>query len=88
MSNRQIRMLRLPQVINATGLSKTKICSLQKRGDFPMRVKLTARVIAWVEEEVQAWVARRIENTRLESVPKSSVIPGQSPFRANRKRAR
>jgi predicted DNA-binding transcriptional regulator AlpA len=60
-SNRPIRMLRLPQVIDATGLGKTKIYELQGQGDFPMRVKITAHSVAWVEEEVQAWLAARIQ---------------------------
>jgi prophage regulatory protein len=60
-SNRPIRMLRLPQVIDATGLGKTKIYELQAAGDFPMRVKITAHSVAWVEEEVQAWLAARIQ---------------------------
>jgi prophage regulatory protein len=59
--NRPIRMLRLPQVIDATGLGKTKIYELQAEGDFPMRVKITAHSVAWVEEEVQAWLTARIQ---------------------------
>jgi len=55
-----IRMLRLAQVIDVTGLGKTKIYALQGEGNFPMRVKITARSVAWVEEEVQTWLAKRI----------------------------
>src|SRR3984957_8907336 len=58
---RPIRMLRLPQVIDTTGLGKTKIYELQAEGAFPMRVKITSHSVAWVEEEVQAWLAARIE---------------------------
>jgi prophage regulatory protein len=60
-SRRPIRMLRLPQVIDATGLGKTKIYELQGQGDFPMRVKITAHSVAWVEEEIQAWLSARIQ---------------------------
>lgn len=61
-----IRMLRLSQVAAITGLSKTKIYQLQNEGDFPMRVQLTPRRVAWVEAEVQAWLAARItSNTPL-----------------------
>jgi prophage regulatory protein len=88
MNHRPIRMLRLPQVIDATGLGKTKIYELQGRGDFPMRIKITAHAVAWVEEEVQAWLAQRIEKGRPESAPESPVIPRQSPSRVGRKRAR
>jgi prophage regulatory protein len=57
-----IRMLRLPQVVSSTGLCKTQIYELQAAGDFPMRVKLTARSVAWLESEVQAWLARRVRS--------------------------
>jgi prophage regulatory protein len=65
-SSRPIRMLRLPQVIEATGLGKTTIYALQADADFPMCVKITAHSVAWVEEEVQAWIAARIERARSE----------------------
>ena len=55
-----IRMLRLAQVINITGLGKTKIYELQSEGSFPMRVQITAHTVGWIEEEVQAWLARRV----------------------------
>jgi len=58
-----IRMLRLSQVAAVTGLSKTKIYQLQIEGDFPMRVQLSPRRVAWVEAEVQAWLAARITSS-------------------------
>lgn len=58
--NAPIRMLRLAQVATMTGLSKAKVYELQSRGDFPQRVQLTAGRVAWVEAEVQAWLAARI----------------------------
>jgi prophage regulatory protein len=75
MSSRSIRMLRLPQVIDATGLGKTKIYELQGQGDFPMRVKITAHSVAWVEEEVQAWLAARIERARSETAAPRTQRP-------------
>lgn len=55
-----IRILRLAQVIEVTGLGKTKIYELQASGQFPMRVQITTHSVGWVEEEVQAWLTRRI----------------------------
>jgi prophage regulatory protein len=55
-----IHILRLAQVIERTGLKKTKIYELQSEGQFPMRVKITAHAVGWVEYEVQAWLAGRI----------------------------
>ena len=58
--SRNIRILRLPQVLDVTGLGKTKLYELQSEGNFPMRVQITAHLVGWIEEDVQAWLARRI----------------------------
>jgi prophage regulatory protein len=55
-----IRILRLSQVIAATGLGKTKIYELQATGDFPLRVQITAHCVGWVEAEIQDWLAHRV----------------------------
>jgi len=55
-----IHILRLAQVIERTGLKKTKIYELQSEGQFPMRVKITARAVGWIEHEVQAWLSGRV----------------------------
>lgn len=57
---RPIRLLRLPQVLELTGLGKTTIYGLQADGDFPASVKITTHLVGWVEEEVQVWLARRV----------------------------
>jgi prophage regulatory protein len=55
-----IHILRLTQVIERTGLKKTTIYELQSEGQFPMRVKITAHAVGWIEHEVQDWLAGRI----------------------------
>ena len=60
--SRPIRMLRLTQVMDVTGLRRSKIYELQAQGDFPKRVKIAERSVGWVEAEVQDWLARRIAN--------------------------
>ena len=57
---RPIRFLRLPQVMQQTGLGKTKIYELQKDGAFPMRIQITSHSVGWIEEEVNAWIAGRV----------------------------
>lgn len=59
-----IRILRLTQVIQITGLQKTVIYDLQATGKFPMRVQLTPRSVGWIEEEVQLWLAQRVAVSR------------------------
>jgi prophage regulatory protein len=60
---RTLRMLRLAQVRAMTGLGKTKIYELQAEGSFPMRIKITGHSVAWIEDEVQEWLARRVESS-------------------------
>ena len=62
------RLLRLPQVIDRTGLGKTKLYELQKDGLFPMRIKITAHAVAWIEEEVETWIAGKVADSRALSV--------------------
>jgi prophage regulatory protein len=61
---RPIRLLRLPQVLQQTGLGKTKIYELQKDGVFPMRIQITSHSVGWIEEEVNAWIAGRVASSQ------------------------
>ena len=64
-----IRILRLPQVLDVTGLGKTKIYELQAAGHFPMRVQITDHSVGWIEHEVQAWLAQRMAARRIQAAP-------------------
>ena len=55
------RLIRLSEVQRLTGLSRTGIYARIAEGTFPKRVPLGGRAVAWVEAEVAAWVAARIE---------------------------
>jgi prophage regulatory protein len=58
------RLLRLPQVIDRTGIRKTKLYELQKDGLFPMRIQITTHAVGWVEDEIETWIAERIAASR------------------------
>ena len=49
-------LLRRPDVETRTGLSRSTIYEWMKRGEFPQPVKLGARVVAWRESDVTAWL--------------------------------
>jgi prophage regulatory protein len=53
-------LLRLPQLIDRTGIKKTELYELQKDGLFPMRVKITAHAVGWVEAEAETWITGRV----------------------------
>lgn len=55
-----MRLIRLPEVINLTGLSRSSIYKYISENTFPQSVSLGERACAWVESEVQEWVLARI----------------------------
>ena len=52
-----MKMLRLPEVLEATGLSRATVYRLEKKGEFPKRRRLGVNSVGWVEEEVTLWVS-------------------------------
>ena len=53
------RILRIVDVVAETGLSRTTIWRLSRKGGFPPAIKLTPTAIGWYADEVRAWVASR-----------------------------
>lgn len=51
-----MRLIRMPAVRAMTSLSKAWIYALEKQGKFPRRVKVSERISAWIEAEVNEWV--------------------------------
>ena len=54
-------LLRLPAVKDRTGLSRSKIYELLDADAFPRPVKLSGRVNAWPDNEVDAWIKARLQ---------------------------
>lgn len=51
--------LRLPAVIDVTGMSRSTIYEYMNKGEFPRPVRLTARAVAWPESVISDWLAER-----------------------------
>ena len=54
------QLIRLKQVKEKTGLSRSSIYQFIKEGKFPAQVKLGQRAAAWVDSEVEDWINDRI----------------------------
>lgn len=54
------RLIRLGEVERITGLKKSCLYVLCKKGEFPAGVKLSARAVAWPLSSVESWIADRI----------------------------
>ena len=56
------RIMRIPEVVEVTGLSKTTIWQRVRSGDFPPPLKLgslATRSIGWKEGEIERWIDSR-----------------------------
>lgn len=58
------RMLRLPEVLARTGLSRSTIYVRLDQGRFPRPVSLGGRAVGWVEAELDEWLRERIAESR------------------------
>ena len=61
------RILRLPEVMDRTALSRSTIYLRVSQGVFPKPVNLGARAVGWIEAEIQEWLQRQIETSRKEN---------------------
>lgn len=57
----QVRFLSIDQVLEKTSFgSKTSIYDLERSGQFPSRIPLWGRRVAWLESEIEEWMNSRI----------------------------
>jgi prophage regulatory protein len=55
----QSRLLRLPEVIELTALSRSSIYAAVSRGTFPAPFRLGARAVGWRHCDIEHWLAER-----------------------------
>ena len=64
MSKLQTKLLRLPQVKESTGLSKSSIYARIAEGTFPKQIYIGPRLVVWVESDIQNWIAELVSAAR------------------------
>jgi prophage regulatory protein len=69
------KILRLPVVLDRTGLSRSTVYLRVTEGRFPRPVSLGARAVGWIETEVEEWIARQIEVSREIRAQRTVVSP-------------
>ncbi len=58
-------ILRLPQVMARTGLSRSTIYLRISKGQFPRPISLGGRAVGWIEEEIDRWLEEQIKASRI-----------------------
>ena len=55
------RILRLKEVINRTGISRSLIYDYIRKNKFPKQVFITDRCIGFLSSDIDAWIAARAQ---------------------------
>ncbi|WP_305369771.1 helix-turn-helix transcriptional regulator [Photobacterium leiognathi] len=50
------RIIRLPEVKEMTGLSRSTIYLRMSKGSFPQSISLGERAVGWLEADVELWL--------------------------------
>lgn len=88
MKDAPIRFIRRAEVMQMTGLTAGGLVSRVRRGEFPQPALLDARQPAWVESEVQTWMAARIADRDAGRVSAAREAVLESRRRGGRTRGR
>ncbi|RAM67446.1 AlpA family transcriptional regulator [Pseudomonas putida] len=64
-----MRIIRLKEVIDSTGLARSTIYKYMAEGNFPRPLSLGDRCVGWVDSEVHDWILARIEERDLANGP-------------------
>ncbi|MCX8965986.1 AlpA family transcriptional regulator [Erwinia psidii] len=54
------RLMRLAQVTEKTGLKRSQIYAYMKSGCFPKSIKIGPSSVAWLESEIDEWIAQQL----------------------------
>ncbi len=58
---KQERIIRKKELLKMIGLSDATIYRMEKKLDFPRRLKLGVNSCGWLESEVNAWIKHRAD---------------------------
>jgi prophage regulatory protein len=55
-----MKLLRLHDVMNKTGMSRSSIYKQMSINNFPQQIKLGARIVAWHEGAIDSWINSKL----------------------------
>lgn len=55
------RVIRLPKVVEMTGMCRSSIYAWMRNGCFPASFALGPRCVGWLEEEIDQWIIDRMK---------------------------
>ena len=58
----EIKLLRLPQVLDITGLKRSTLYNLISQGKFDKGVKISERCKAWDSQKINDWIQSKLNH--------------------------
>lgn len=55
------KIIRPKQAASFLSLSLATLWRLQQQNDFPKKIRLSAKAVGWLEDDIVAWVEKRKE---------------------------
>jgi prophage regulatory protein len=77
------RLLRLPEVRQKVGLSRSAIYKLISEGQFPRQISIGPRSVAWCQQDLERWIEERLNPPDPANPPSAASSP---PAGANTRR--
>jgi prophage regulatory protein len=59
MAKKSSRVIRLPAVLDRTGICRSHAYAMMKQKQFPQNIKLGKRASGWLESDIDAWIEAR-----------------------------
>jgi predicted DNA-binding transcriptional regulator AlpA len=85
------RLMRIREVLRLCGLSRTTLYREIKLRTFPAQVKLSARSVGWLQDDVMMWLNARVAQRGPAYKAKSQIEPRDaqpgSPIKPARRQA-
>ena len=74
------KLINRKQLLEMVPLSDRTILDMEKRGEFPRRFAITARLVAWDLHEVERWIEERRQAAIQQAAPfHKSAEPSHQP---------
>lgn len=61
------KIIRLPEVKNKTGLSRSNIYLQMTKSTFPQSISLGQRAVGWLNADIESWLDERIAASKAAS---------------------
>ena len=82
------RLVRLGEVLERTGLSRTTIWRLERSLEFPRRRRLGLRAVGWLSSEIEEWVLGRwTSGLRVQTAQRAGFPAGVEGLKPNSPRS-